>query len=122
MSHMTPSQFLTVAGPASLFIGILGFLAPGFSEEFWFDLPENIVHTGFGILALFVLGMSLKFQWWFVLVLSIITTIFAIGGLLVINNPVPNFFITNLEHPIDNALHLTFIVVGFISVLPKRIA
>ena len=117
---MTPSQFLTVAGPASLFIGILGILSPGFTEEFWFDLPENIGHMAFGIVALLVLSMSLTFQWWFVLMLTIFTAIFAIGGLFVTENPAPNFFITNLEHPIDNALHLTFIVIGFISLLPKR--
>lgn len=112
---MTPSQFLTVAGPASLFIGVLGILDPGYSEEFWFDSTENVLHTGFGIAALFALAQSSKFQWHFVFWISLLTVIAAVGGLLVINNPPPNFAITNLEHPLDNALHLTFVIVGFIS-------
>jgi hypothetical protein len=117
---MTPTQFLTVAGPASLFLGVLGFMQPDLSDDLWFDLPENLVHTGFGIAALFVMAQSLKFQWHFVLWLSLVTLVFAVGGLLVADAPVPNFFITNLEHPIDNALHMTFVIAGLISILPKR--
>lgn len=117
---MTPSQFLTVAGPASLFIGILGILSPGFSPDFWFDVTENVVHTAFGIAALFAIAQSPRFQWHFVFWISVITVIVAVGGLLVAGSPEPNFLITNLEHPLDNALHLTFVVVGFIACMPKK--
>lgn len=117
---MTPSQFLTVAGPASLFLGVLGILSPGFQPELWFDLPENVLHTAFGIAALFALAQSQRFQWHFVLWISLFTVFVAIGGLLVAGNPEPNFFITNLEHPVDNALHLTFVIAGLIACMPKR--
>ncbi len=116
---MTPSQFLTVAGPASLFLGVLGFLEPGFSPDLWFDLAENIVHTGFGIVALFVLACSPRFQWQFVLGISLLTVIVAVGGLMVAGNPAPNFGITNLENPLDNAFHLTFVIAGLIACVPK---
>ncbi|UPA22523.1 hypothetical protein K8942_05760 [Candidatus Peribacteria bacterium] len=116
---MTPSQFLTVAGPASLFLGVLGFLEPDFTPDLWFDLAENVVHTGFGIVALFVLACSAQFQWRFVLTISLLTVVVAVGGLLVAESPAPNFVITNLEHPLDNALHLTFVIAGLIACLPK---
>lgn len=116
---MTPSQFLTVAGPASLFLGVFGFMEPGFTPDFYFDLAENLVHTGFGIVALLVLATSAQFQWRFVLVVSLLTIIVAVGGLLVAGNPAPNFAITNLEHPIDNALHMTFVIAGLIACIPK---
>ena len=118
--HMTPAQFLIVAGPASLFLGILGILEPGYSPDLWFDLAENVLHTGFGLLALFVLSKPMAFQRRFVFWISLLTVIPAVGGVIVAGQPQPNFFITNLEHPLDNALHLTFVVVGFISCLPKR--
>lgn len=117
---MTPTQFLTVAGPASLFLGVLGILAPGFQPDFWFDLPENVLHTAFGIAALFAIAQSPRFQWRFVFWISVFTVIVAAGGLLVAGNPAPNFVITNLEHPLDNALHTTFVIAGFIACMPKR--
>lgn len=117
---MTPTQFLIVAGPASLFLGVLGILSPDFQPELWFDAAENIVHTAFGIAALFAAAQSVRFQWHFVFWLSLLTAVVAIGGLLVAGNPAPNFFITNLEHPVDNALHLTFVITGLIACMPKR--
>lgn len=118
---MTPTHFLTVAGPASLFIGILGILEPSFTDDFWFDTAENVVHTGFGIIAILMVAASARVQWHFVFWTSLLTLFVAVGGLIVADNPVPNFVITNLEHPIDNALHLTFVVAGFLSVLPTRL-
>jgi hypothetical protein len=117
---MTPTLFLAVAGPASLFLGVLGFMDPGFTPDLWFDLTENILHSGFGIAALLMINTSLKTQQQFVLWVSILTIIAAVGGLLVAGNPAPNFLITNLEHPVDNALHTTFVIVGLIAALNPR--
>src|SRR3989344_7118670 len=111
---MTPSFFLLFSGTISLFIGILGILQAGFLPYFWFDFPENLVHTGFGALALWAARRaSMAFQRQFVLWTSLLAFVIGVLGVVVQDQPSPNFFgITNLEHPLDNALHLTFGIVG----------
>jgi hypothetical protein len=109
---MTPIWFLRIGGVLSLGIGVLGIAAPSFlGEMLWFDVTENIVHTTFGI-GLLLAGSLPSLEpihrkvVWFTAIVSLAV---GIGGLLVRGINPPNFLgITNLEHPIDNALHLVF--------------
>lgn len=112
LSPMTPTFFLRIGGFLSLGIGLWGIIdIDGIGPRLWFDVTENVVHTAFGILLLAggFLRPLRRFRspiTWFTGTVSLLV---GIAGLFVASDAPPNFLgITNLEHPIDNMLHITF--------------
>jgi hypothetical protein len=109
---MNPMYFLRIGGLLSLGIGLFGIFQPeGIGPALWFDVTENIVHTTFGLLLLAAgfLDQLQALRTPVTLFTGVISFIIGIAGLFVTGINPPNFLgITNLEHPVDNILHIGF--------------
>jgi hypothetical protein len=107
---VTPARFLQFGGLAFLALGIVGFLMPNIGGAYlWFDIPENYAHLITGIVAVVLAPMPIgTTKKWLVLLIGLLAVFFGIIGFLVAGNEPPNFYgITNLENPLENAIHLT---------------
>lgn len=115
-SLFTPKGFLTYGGVVLLLLGVIGLFALNdatATPAFWLDNGENYAHIGLGVIALaivFVPGLNSMFApyyRWIVILLGIVALFFAVYGVIVAGNSVPNTFgLANLENPSDNILHL----------------
>ena len=122
---MYPRLFLSAGGSVLLLLGVMGYanvFTEAGSPSFWLDGPENIAHTGLGLLALaavFVPGLNTVLAPHYRTIVGLVAVIAlffgAYGFLLPTGSSAdPNTFgIANLESPSENLLHL---VVGIVAV------
>jgi preprotein translocase subunit Sss1 len=114
---MNPKQFLQVGGVVLLLLGVVGYLMPDLGGPMLqFTTAENVVHVLLGIVALVLAPLPIgSLKRWVVVLVGVVALFFGIIGFTVSENPFPNFYgVAELDHPIDNVLHL---VVGIWALL-----
>jgi hypothetical protein len=71
-------------------------------------------------LLIYFLSRTKQVQSWTVIALGIIATLAAVYGFLNMSDPSPNAGWTNLEHPVENILHLLMALAAFwVAFMPE---
>ncbi len=118
---MNPRRFLQLCGTLLVVIGIVGFLRPNLAGDFLhFDASENWARVLLGM-AMILVGPFPRTRRWAAGLVGVVALAVAVMGFLAAEQPSPNFLgVANLEHPVDNVLHLIIAVWGIVSAIFNR--
>jgi hypothetical protein len=124
-----PRLFLNAGGSVLLLLGVAGY-ANAFTEagspSFWLDPAENIAHTALGVVALGAILLpgartfAAQYQRLLAGVIGLLLLFFAAYGATLPpgDSTHPNAFgVANVEHPVDDLMHLVIGLVGVAAAL-----